>query len=59
MVLDHHVAGSCNDLGGGNGERHAGPCFVEDAFTSIAVPPGASATADALGGVTLEVLDGS
>ena len=46
-------------VGGGSGERHAGPCFVEDAFTSIAVPPGASATIDALGGVTLEVLDGS
>ena len=38
---------------------HAGPCFVEDAFASIAVPPGATATVDALGGVTLEVLDGS
>ena len=46
-------------VSGGSGERHAGPCFVEDAFTSIAVPPGASATIDALGGVTLEVLDGS
>ena len=46
-------------VSGGSGERHAGPCFVEDAFASIAVPPGATATIDALGGVTLEVLDGS
>ena len=46
-------------VGGGDGERHAGPCFVEDAFASIAVPPGATATVDALGGVTLEVGDGS
>jgi hypothetical protein len=44
---------------GSGGEHHAGPCFLEDAFTSIAVPPGASATVDALGGVTLEVVDGS
>ena len=44
---------------GGRGERHAGPCFLEDAFVSIAVPPGATATVDALGGVTLKVGDGA
>ena len=34
-----------------------GPCFLEDAFTSIAVPPGSNAVVDALGGVTLEIAD--
>jgi N-methylhydantoinase A len=34
---------------------HAGPCFVQDAFTTIAVPPDVSAHIDALGGVSLEV----
>jgi N-methylhydantoinase A len=48
------------ELGGGAaGECHAGPCFIEDAFTSIAVPPGATASVDALGGVILEVTGGA
>jgi N-methylhydantoinase A len=34
---------------------HEGPCFIQDAFTTIAVPPGVTANVDPLGGVSLEV----
>jgi N-methylhydantoinase A/oxoprolinase/acetone carboxylase beta subunit len=34
---------------------HEGPCFIQDAFTTIAVPPDVTARVDPLGGVSLEV----
>jgi len=36
-------------------ERVEGPAFLEDAYTTIAVPPGATARRDHLGGIVLEV----
>lgn len=36
-------------------EEIEGPAFIEDEFTTIAVPPGAAARRDELGGVVLEV----
>jgi N-methylhydantoinase A len=40
---------------GGETTTYEGPCFIEDAFTTIAVPPNVTARVDALGGVYLEV----
>jgi N-methylhydantoinase A/oxoprolinase/acetone carboxylase beta subunit len=36
-------------------DRVDGPAFLEDAYTTVAVPPGSSARRDRLGGVLLEV----
>jgi N-methylhydantoinase A len=36
-------------------ESVVGPAFLEDAYTTVAVPPGFAATRDALGGVVMEV----
>lgn len=36
-------------------DRVVGPAFLEDAYTTVAVPPGSSARRDRLGGILLEV----
>jgi N-methylhydantoinase A len=39
----------------GEVERVEGPIFIEDAYTTLAIPPGATAERDRLGGILLEV----